>query len=451
MTNDLDLLPGQRKDALALGAVCLLGALLTGYPGSAVFAIGATTSLVIAMWRTWPAPSTTSGLLVLAGPLMAVAFVAYGWLSELLPATQTVGRDALTRLAWVVPVVVLAGVVAYTSIHLPDMSDRRFTSMRTASYVLLAVIVAAMGAAAVFGARARIDVLFMHFEAAQDLWAGLNPYESVVVPDTDPYAPAGSYIEGYVYTPTVLATYSVAWRLFGDPRWATVLSVAAFVLLLVRPWSVANRLSHLARISTALIFVSFPALELVFNRGWTDLLAAPFLLASSVVWRRNPVAAAVLLGVALSTKEYFVVLAPLLLLLTDSFRWKRALIVMATVLLTYAPFVLSDIGVLFRQSAALGEAAVRPDSLGFAGLGIAVPSLVSLALGMAVAVVASRGKQDLASIWLGAAAVFAVVFTTGFQAFINYWIFIVALILMAVHLHAETSLVEIDDRRAIGV
>jgi uncharacterized membrane protein YcjF (UPF0283 family) len=80
-----------------------------------------------------------------------------------------------------------------------------------------------------------------------------------------------------------LAAYAGSDIVFGDARWASVLAVVAFVVLIVRPWVAMARMEAAAMVALALALVVQPDLATVFRRGWTDAVALPFLLGAGLM------------------------------------------------------------------------------------------------------------------------------------------------------------------------
>ncbi len=64
-----------------------------------------------------------------------------------------------------------------------------------------------------------------------------------------------------------------------------------------------------------------------------------------------------------------------------------------------------------------------------------------MGLAAVISVVAGLRASDLRRFYLGIAATLAIVFVTGFQAFVNYWILVVGVVLIALvsDTHDRTS------------
>ncbi|MGI9666446.1 MAG: hypothetical protein ACR2N2_04995 [Acidimicrobiia bacterium] len=427
------------RESIVIAAFVMLAFLVNGVWATSVLAVAGSVALFATLFAAWGTDGTASGLVRRTAPWLAFSLTTYAVVSIWFPGVQVVGRGFFWYLWWAVPIVAtgFAVLIASDLIARGDLKNPR--ALFIACYLFLGLAIAAIAFSAIAAEVPEIDVLEMHLQGSEALWAGANPYTSIEVENTSPFEPDGAVISGYVYTPSVLIAYASAWRLLGDPRWATAISLAALVILLVRPWVTSGPRVTLARISTGLMIAALPFLELLINRGWTDALALPFFLGSALTWRSRPWLAAILLGVGVSTKEYFIVLVPLLLLIPDEFKWRRVAAVGGTVAAIYAPFVVWDTAVLLGQRAALGAAAHRSDSLGLAGLGIEVPALASIGIAVVVAIVFGLRQRSSVDLWLGAAAVLSVLFLTGFQAFINYWMVVIGLAAIVLSMRIERT------------
>ena len=143
---------------------------------------------------------------------------------------------------------------------------------------------------------------------------------------------------------------------------------------------------------------------------------------------RTTLVTAVLLGLAVASKQYFILLAPVLLLWDDEDRWRRVWIVGAVTLATMLPFAVADPQAFW--DAAIAPAFghdVRPDSLNLIAFGFSPPPWLAAVAATAVAVPLARRGGDGAEFGVAAAAVLGVAFLFGYQAFSNYWLLIFGL------------------------
>jgi hypothetical protein len=288
-----------------------------------------------------------------------------------------------------------------------------------------------------------IDVLDLHISAAEVLLDGGNPYTEAEALDTGPNAGEGAVWVGYPYPPLTMIAYSGAYLLFGDPRWATVIAMAIVVILLVRPWVRLSRVQAGALVALGLALVAQPVLGHVIHSAWTDALALPFLAGVGLLWRKNPLMAAVLLGLAFGTKQYFILALPLLLVWGDDHRWKRFWIAGGVAALSIAPaFVIGPREAWDALVAAHLDTALRLDSIGLAGLGWDIPFWLIVAASVAVALRMGWHGGSASRFLIALGATMAVTFILGSQAFLNYWFLVGAVAIVAVA--SDDRLVALD-------
>ena len=209
--------------------------------------------------------------------------------------------------------------------------------------------------------------------------------------------------------------------------------------MLIAPWSRLRGTVGWSRSALALAFVSMPQLGVIFWGAFTDLVALPFLLGAALSWKRRPILSALLIGLALSTKPYFLPVLPLLLLWPSGPRIRRLLTVGLVVTATYLPFLAMDAPSVMRtfRLEDIANSPYRPDSMGFAGLGINVPRFVSAALSLTAGVVLARRGGATERFFMAMAAVLAVAFVTAVQVFINYWFLVAGLLIIALAVEYE--------------
>lgn len=357
-------------------------------------------------------------ILAVVGAVFAFSFL-YGVVSEL----------ALVGAVSVVLVAVAGAVVVWLFVG-ARVAESGGKWLLT-GLALLVVGVAAT-AALIQTEQPRIDVILINEAGADALASGENPYVTVVVPDANPFAEEGSRFIGYTYPPAALAAFSGSEWLTGDTRWINVLGIALFVLLVAGPWR--NRGDDINRVflAGALALAFLPQLAFLLTHGWTDPIALPLLAGAALTWSRRPVAAAVMLGLALATKQYFVLLAPLILVWNDEHRWKRTTIVAAVVGITMLPAVIAGPQAFWEAVVAPAfETVPRPDSLNVIALGFEPPSWLASASGLLVAVTLGRRGGGAASFFGASAAVTGVAFLFGSQAFSNYWLLVLGLIVLS--------------------
>jgi hypothetical protein len=415
------------SELLVLIAVLLLGFILHWAPRhSSAFAIAATIAILAAVvaprWN-----DRQFRLKTIAGSAVVVSLCFSVW-----------GLSFQNRPISIAVLIVTLGVGAATTmmIRAPSVNAGRATRFGI-TLLLVGSVLFIANVAINHLPTPYLDTLLIHESAAEEISKGENPYITARAPYTPPKSMAAEFegvtFEGYVYPPMTLLWFAGSDLAFGDPRWASAIAVSLFVALLVSPWSKMTTWEGAARIAIALMFVSLPYLGVIIWGAWTDLIALPLLLGAALLWRRYPIASAVLLGLALSTKPYFLAVLPLLLLWPSSRRWKRLFTVGAVVIATYVPFLLLDVPSVIRSLGVGTYAATpfRPDSVGLAGLSVQVPRALSGAMLLATGVILGRRGGSADRFFLAMAAVMAVAFLTSLHAFPNYWILVVGLLVIA--------------------
>jgi hypothetical protein len=288
------------------------------------------------------------------------------------------------------------------------------------------------------------DVYHAHKLAGTALLDGQNPYtDAVSFEDGNPYATSGRVVEGYPYTPVVLFSYGLVSGLT-DPR---LVSLAAWSLFL--GWfaftAFRSRSTVKSEASVALLMLlAFSPLgsEVVFM-AWTEPLSLLLFLGAALAWRRAPLGSGLLLGLALASKQYFVFLAPLLLLHRDQDWQKRTL----TALLTAAGSVLIGLvpGPGAYVQATLGNLAgiaFRPDTQSLPGLAadlgfeLLLPNPIWIGVALLVLFLLARTSRTASGFILRAALGLCAAFMIGL-AFPNYWVLIAGLLALGTVLSVD--------------
>jgi len=144
-----------------------------------------------------------------------------------------------------------------------------------------------------------------------------------------------------------------------------------------------------------------------------------------------------------ASKQYFVFLAPLLLLHPEIRRPKRAAAVFGVAALTFLPFLLIDPGLLW--TATVGNIAgigFRPDTqslsglLATVGIDFVLPRWAWLIVSLAAAIALTVGARGRWDFMVRAALILGFAFLAGL-AFPNYWFLVAALASFGVGLHDD--------------
>ena len=262
------------------------------------------------------------------------------------------------------------------------------------------------------GARALLDARNPYSEPVPDFYAGRVHY--------------GFDAPGFPYPPLVLSLAALARAAGLDVRVLLVACVLAGAVL-VRWTALRRGWSPDASLLLGLLYLFVPRLSVVVEYAHSEPISGLLFAAAvhAAVTGRSAVAA-VLMGLFVSSKQYLVVTAPLLLLACPGAR--EALALLAAASLPWLPFALWDPWALWNAAFAvhLGRP-VRPDALTLNAWLLArgqnpLPRWLPLASGVLTAVACgARRGLDVASLCLGAAGVLLVTFLTSPQAFGNYY------------------------------
>ena len=181
-----------------------------------------------------------------------------------------------------------------------------------------------------------LDIYRSHEAAADALAAGDNPYtDAVRVLDGSPNADDGAVIEGYPYPPITLVVFSLGDWLGGDPEMATVLAIVGGLALAAGAFG-----SKSPALLVLVVLAATPTLRWIVWSGATEPVSFALLVVAVCLWQRRPVAAALTLGLALATKQYLVMLVPLVFLM-DERPWRRSWIAVGVAGSTLLPALLA--------------------------------------------------------------------------------------------------------------
>ena len=276
-----------------------------------------------------------------------------------------------------------------------------------------------------------IDVYFLHVEAADALANGSNPYtEAVEVPNGAPNAEPGEVITGYVYPPVTAIFYALGQWTLSDPRFT---SLFAWILVLALVGIRAVKERRLRNLYLMLLLAAVPGWPLVLRAAWTEPLSLAFLAIAFFLWRR-PVASGIGLGLALASKQYFVVSAPLALLHRDQSWRKRVTVAAIVVAVTVGVALVWDAAAFWSSAIEFHTTtAARTDGSNIVGLlaafniSWAPPTVVTLGAGLVAASIAGRVSRSRGSFVLAMGLTLAISFLVSSQAFANYWFLIFGL------------------------
>jgi len=300
----------------------------------------------------------------------------------------------------------------------------------------------------------QIDVITVHNAALRAIVHGHNPYAitfaNIYGADSPFYAPGaesgGRVLFGYPYPPLSLLMV-VPGYLLGDYRYAQLAAIvlAAGAMAYARP-------SQNARLGAAL-FLTTPRVFFVLEQGWSEPVSVLLLAVTVFValragrgarWRQ---AAAVIGGLTSASKQYLVIVLPLLWT-SCSARGaeRRRFMAIAIVAATVLPVIFF----LWRPGPFLEDVVLlqlrepfRMDALSYLGWlarnGFGAPSMLWTVSAMAfsLAIVLIRGERSPAGLAASLAFVLLATFAFGKKAFCNYYFLVVGALCCAVAAAAE--------------
>lgn len=367
-----------------------------------------------------PSQSDTWSLRILILVVLFGGLSAIGWVpSSIGPSSMILER---------IPGVFWAGLALVTFV-----TRRKASAPFQAGLVGVAVI-----ATVVFGiAHLRaaegvgIDVYFLHTEAADAIASGLNPYtDAVEVRNGAPTAEPGDTIEGYLYPPATAVAYSLGYWAFSDPRATSLIGWAALLAVL---GSMALRSRSTPGLLAMLLMAALPGWPLVLRAAWTEPFTLALIALAYVGWKK-PICSGSTAGLALASKQYFFVVAPVLFLYRDN-RWITRLLTMAGMIgvtigagLLWDPQAFWSANIEFHLSTP-----PRADSANLVGLASILgfewdpPGFLAIAVGITLAVLAGRGSTTRQSFLLALTLALTGSFLVGSQALPNYWFLVAGL------------------------
>jgi len=393
----------------------ILGAASTVAPGDPVFAGAVSLLTILAAFLLVRAArggwGEEPGISTMLAPVAAGALVALGW-------HRVEGTPVGAIRGW-----------ALTALTVVWLSRANPGGRWRAVFALLVVGTAL--AAATFG-EVKLDVWYFHEQAAGRIADGQSPYSGLAVPNGSPNAGPEDLVEGYPYPAVALLPFAAVALLGVDPRVASALV-----------WVAACGLVALT--STRRGRGKWAALSFVMVAGWVGILwtavtepVSIALLAGAMVAWASPVGGGMLLGAALASKQYLVVLGPLLLSPAITRNRRRLVAVIGAAATLVAAGVVWDPSgfwnnaILFHFSQPTRTDAISPIGA-LASLGWAPPlaGLVGVVAGLLTAWRLHSRVTGPSQWFLAAAAVLAVTFCLTPQAFPNYWFLVLCLVLLA--------------------
>jgi hypothetical protein len=316
-----------RNAAVALGAAWMAACIAYFEPTNPAWlaALPVLASLTVA--AVWAGAGHSPPSTLLVPGLAAVSIISL----LIKPPTAFVATDA--HLA---PAMVAAFAAPAAVLFLPLVHGRAARAATVAVLALLGVGYSLV----IWGGTPVIDVWVLLQDSARGLLHGANPYQM-----TFPGVPPGQDSTCFTYWPgTFLVTAPGNWVL-GDVRWAEAGYLLAAVTLTA--WSAGRRSGRqqprrpalAARLALAAAIGVVPGTALVVLQAWTEPILLLGLVGTAVLIDRHPNWAVLPLGLALASKQYMLIMVPLLAF-WPRFGWRRVLATAAVATVVALPWLL---------------------------------------------------------------------------------------------------------------
>lgn len=277
-----------------------------------------------------------------------------------------------------------------------------------------------------------IDVWHLHQEAGEALLSGDNPYSDIRVFASSDVGEEARIMTGYPYTPPNLLVFGTSAAATGDSRWLSLACWLGFLALFgtVRPQSPSGT-------ALLLFLASQPAWHVVLEIAYTETVTLVLLAGAIVVWRNRRRLGPILLGLALASKQYLVVLAPMVLASRLVSIRSRLTVLISAVAATAVGFIWGvgdylDAIVAYHLRVPPQDHSVSLYGVSyFFEIPFVIPSFVGLIASVVVGLVAARTARTPSQILIGAAAALGIGFFLATQAYVNYWFLVGSILALA--------------------
>ncbi len=276
------------------------------------------------------------------------------------------------------------------------------------------------------------DVYRAHVAAGEALVSGQNPYSDAVVFESgDPNKPEGTLVVGYPYPPPALVSYGLI-STVTDARVVSLVSWL-FVAVALSVIALGKGIFSDAGLGALLLICTLPIWRMTLFMAWTEPMVVALIAGSLLAIGKNRKWGWVLLGVALASKQYLVVLAPVALMYRNEKGKRPGWVSLATAAaVTLFPAVF---GVSTYFNAILGNTlgiGFRPDTQSINGVIAAFDGDFLIPFGLALLLVVGcafwlwRRDIDQEMLLPGGTGLLAILFLTT-SAFPNYWVLLAGL------------------------
>jgi hypothetical protein len=255
-------------------------------------------------------------------------------------------------------------------------------------------------------------------------------------------------IVGYPYPPVAAFAHVLGVWALDDPRWMSLILLIGVAGCLTLGF--ANEREF--QLPAALLLASLPGLPIMILQGFTEPLTLFLCVLTFLFWDRRPWAAAILGGLTIASKQYMLVLAPLLLIAAFRRSPKRAGVMAIAGAATVVPFLVLGWNDFLRSTVInLAELTPRPDGSSIPSLllnlgsGLGIPLVVSLAVPAILGVLLATRTHNRRDMATSACLVLTTFFLLA-HAFLNYWFLVAGLAILALALPTREPLNQHPDR-----
>jgi uncharacterized membrane protein len=314
----------------------------------------------------------------------------------------------------------------------------------TWAFGLFLLAYAAVTVALLRSSPAHIDVEIYLRECSDALLHGHNPY-AIRIPNIYPpkmaeqlYGPGmvsnGRVARGFPYLPFALLV-AIPGHLLGDVRYSQLIAMVVTALALRALAS--DRVGRTAAILGVASVSAIPILTQAFTEPTSVALLACLVLALK---RQRHLFTALFLGLLLVSKQYFVVVIPILWLIRQQLTRRMILIGLGLAAAVTLPFFLVDPATFWQDIIGIQEVPLRPDSLSLLVSSVKTFGwpppwtygvLPLLGGGFTALILALRAPRTPAAFAAAMALTLLVTILLSKQAFINYYFMVSGALLIA--------------------
>lgn len=277
-----------------------------------------------------------------------------------------------------------------------------------------------------------IDLYYPLKEAPKMILRGENPYSASfqAVQNLEPNI--------FFYFPITIFVFLPINLILDDPRYTIIFAniVSAIILFKLANKSKNGKLKYI----TPLIFLYHPFMSLIIEQAWTDfvVVSAFYCFIYFSVIKANKAIISVFLAAIIGIKQYYLLILPLAVIFKKIHRNIIAASILL-VLLSILPFLLlsqkefiNDTISYHLKFSTLRHDGLTLNSLIYSELGFNIPRFLALTIISAFYLYFfKKGIKNLSAFILATTITMFAFFLINHQAYINYYIFVTSLLLLA--------------------